>query len=87
MKLVVKRSILSAFPTGKAARIPSSNRAFITLNEAAEEICCTRRFLEKRIEDGEIRVFRPSKRMVRVSREELERWIAFYSHGGTAEQN
>jgi excisionase family DNA binding protein len=57
-------------------------RQFLTLAEAAEEIGCTRRFLETRIEDGELRVFRPSTRLVRVRRAELERWIERYSFGG-----
>ena len=60
----------------------ASERAFLSLREAALEIGCTRRFLEKRIEDGEIAVFRPSRRLVRISRAELNRWIASYSQGG-----
>jgi excisionase family DNA binding protein len=62
----------------------SSPRAFLSLEEAAIEIGCTRRFLEKRIEDGEIRVFRPSKRLVRIRRTELDRWIEGYSTTGAA---
>ncbi len=57
-------------------------RPFLTLAEAAEEIGCTRRFLERRIEDGELRVFRPSTRLVRIRRTELEKWIERYSFGG-----
>jgi len=60
----------------------ASERAFLSLREAALEIGCTRRFLEKRIEDGEIAVFRPSRRLIRIARGELNRWIASYSHGG-----
>lgn len=59
----------------------ASERAYLSLREAAQEICATRRFIEKRIEDGEITVFRPSRRLVRVSRIELNRWIESYSHG------
>ena len=57
-------------------------RPFLTLAEAAEEIGCTRRFLESRIEDGELRVFKPSTRLVRIRRTELEKWIERYSFGG-----
>ncbi len=57
-------------------------RPFLTLAEAAEEIGCTRRFLERRIEDGELRVFRPSTRLIRIRRTELEKWIERYSFGG-----
>jgi len=60
----------------------TSERAYLSLRDAAQEIGCTRRFIEKRIEDGEIAVFRPSRRLVRVARGELSRWIASYSHGG-----
>ena len=55
------------------------DRAFLTLAEAAAQIGCTRRFLEQRIEDGELKIFRPSRRLVRVSRAEFERWIESYS--------
>lgn len=60
----------------------AGERAFLSLDEAAREIGCTRRFLERRIEDGELTAFRPSARLVRVSRTELNRWIESYSHGG-----
>jgi excisionase family DNA binding protein len=63
----------------------STERPFLTLQEAASEIGCTRRFLERRIEDGEIRVFRPSRRLVRVSRVELNRWVEAFSSGGLKE--
>ena len=55
---------------------------FLSLKNAARELSCTRRFLERRIECGELAVFRPSRKLVRVSREELDRWIESYSHGG-----
>jgi len=56
-----------------------SARSFLSLNEAAAMLDCSRRFLEIRIEDGELRVFRPSKRLVRIKRTELERWVESYS--------
>ena len=55
---------------------------FLSLKNAACELSCTRRFLERRIEAGELAVFRPSRKLVRVARTELDRWIASYSHGG-----
>jgi excisionase family DNA binding protein len=55
---------------------------FLSLKNAARELSCTRRFLERRIECGELAVFRPSRKLVRVSRDELDRWVASYSHGG-----
>jgi excisionase family DNA binding protein len=52
----------------------------MTLDDCAEEGKLSRRFLEKRIEDGEIAVFRPSTRLVRIKRSEWERWIESYTH-------
>ncbi len=57
-------------------------RAFLSIAEAAAEIGCTRRFLETRIEDGEINVFRPSSRLVRIKRAELDRWIDSFTSTG-----
>lgn len=57
---------------------------FLSLDEVAQMIGCTRRFLETRIADGELKVFRPSARMVRIRRNELERWIEDYSSQGAA---
>jgi len=54
-------------------------REFLTLRQASDEIGCTRRFLEKRIEDGELATFKPSKRLVRLPRKELNRWIETYT--------
>jgi excisionase family DNA binding protein len=50
-------------------------QGFITLDDAALEIGCSRRFLENRITDGELAVFRPSARLVRIRRTEFERWL------------
>lgn len=56
--------------------------AFVTIAQAAAEIGCTRRFLQRRIADRELAVFQPSKRLVRIRRSELERWVATFTHGG-----
>ena len=56
-----------------------SSGAFLSLNQAAAMLHCSRRFLEIRIEDGELKVFRPSKRLVRIKRSELDRWVESYS--------
>lgn len=57
-------------------------KAFYSIAELAEEIGSTTRFIEKRIEDGELRVFRPSSRLIRISGAEKNRWIESYSSGG-----
>ncbi len=63
---------------------PAPLSAFLSLRDAAEQIGCTRRFLETRIEDGELAVFRPSKRLVRIKRTEFDRWIEEFSRKGGA---
>jgi hypothetical protein len=55
---------------------------FLKLREAAIKISATTRFLQRRIACGEIQVLNPSRRMVRISRAELSRWIQRYTHGG-----
>jgi len=59
--------------------IPTPERVFVSLTEAADQIGCTRRFLEKRIDDGELSVFRPSKRLVRIQRSEFNRWVESFT--------
>ncbi len=58
------------------------DREFLTLPEAAELVGCTRRFLERVIRSGDLKVFRPSARIVRVRRSEFERWVERFSSGG-----
>ncbi len=54
-------------------------RGFYTLKEIAKMIGSTRRFLELRIADGELKVFRPSSRFVRVRAVEFNRWVEQFS--------
>lgn len=69
--------------TNDTPKLPAQRDGrFLSLKNAARELSCTRRFLERRIECGELAVFRPSRKLVRVSRDELDRWVASYSHGG-----
>ena len=69
-------------PSVNGAYLQPASSAFITLDDAAKMIGCCRRFLEKRIADGEIKAFKPSKRIVRIRLGELERFIECYSSGG-----
>ena len=69
-------------PSVNGAYLQPASSAFITLDDAAKMIGCCRRFLEKRIADGEIKAFKPSKRIVRIRLAELERFIECYSSGG-----
>jgi excisionase family DNA binding protein len=65
-------------------KAPPFASAFLSLDEAAREIGCTRRFIETRIADGELKKFSPSKRLVRIRRTDFERWIEAYSTQGAA---
>ena len=56
-------------------------KEFLTMNEAAALLSCTRRFLEDRIRAKELAIFHPSKRLIRIRRSDLDRWIALYTHG------
>lgn len=63
---------------------PAPKAGFLSIAEAADEIGCTRRFLETRIEDGEIAVFKPSARLIRIRRSALEQWIETYTRHAKA---
>ena len=58
------------------------DREFLTLPEAAALVGCTRRFLERVIRAGDLKVFRPSSRIVRIRRSEFEKWVERFSFGG-----
>lgn len=79
---ITNRNELS--PTVSSTKLPDQIRAYLTITEAAQEIGCTRRFLEMRVTDGELAVFRPSRRLVRIKRAELDRWVESYSFGGSS---
>ena len=59
-------------------------RSFLTLNEAATQLGCTRRFLETRIGDGELKVVRLSRRLVRIRVSDFDAWIESFSAKATA---
>ena len=59
-------------------------RTFLTLNEAAYRLGCTRRFLETRIGDGELKVVRLSRRLVRIRVSDFDAWIESFSAKTTA---
>jgi excisionase family DNA binding protein len=59
-------------------------QTFISIDDAAAELDVTRRFLESRIADGELRVFKPSARLVRIKRTDLENWIERFTKNSAA---
>lgn len=54
---------------------PPAPKQYLSIDEAADELGVTRRFLETRINDGELAVFKPSARLVRIRRVDLEKWV------------
>jgi excisionase family DNA binding protein len=69
---------------GNTPAAPNLQPEFVNLSQAAQYIGSTRRFLELKIADQELKVFRPSRRLVRIRLTELERWIESYSSKGGA---
>lgn len=76
---VMRTSSISPEENAINRQLCQAPKAFLTLNDASAELGCSRRFLEKRIEDGEILVTKPSSKMVRIRRKEWERWVESYT--------
>lgn len=66
-------------PVRDKASEHNSGLAFLSIEQACRELGVSRRFLEGRIADRELKTFKPSARMVRIRRSELERWIELHS--------
>ncbi|MSU51838.1 MAG: hypothetical protein EXS41_00340 [Opitutaceae bacterium] len=79
MSTTILSSQKQSGPKTPETNSPAGERRFLTLAEAAWEISCTRRFLENRISDNELSTFKPSKRLVRISRAEFDRWIETFT--------
>ena len=69
---------LPAFPHAEGVR------TFMTVAEAAGRLGCTRRFLELRIADGELKIVRLSRRLVRIRVSDFDAWIESLSTKGAA---
>ena len=67
--------VLASIPNPDTAPRPA---AFLTVPEAAAEIHATRRFLETRIAAGELRVFKPSRRLTRIRRTDFDAWVELF---------
>lgn len=61
--------------------IEKDPKQFLTPKEVAEEVGCSRRYIDQCITEGLIKVFRPSNRIVRIRRSEMERWVEEFSSG------
>jgi excisionase family DNA binding protein len=51
------------------------NSSLLTLNQAASYIQATRRYLERQIRLGRLRALKPSGKLVRIRRADLEKFL------------
>jgi excisionase family DNA binding protein len=54
--------------------------AILTKRQAAEYVCCTPRYLEKQIRAGRLKALKPTGKLVRIRRSDLD---AFLESGST----
>jgi len=58
-----------------AATAAIEGRQILSLNQAAELLGCSRRFLELEAARGKLTVLRPSARLIRIRRTDLDRYL------------
>lgn len=63
---------------------PLVQPCLLTIVQAADQLACCERFVRKLIRSGELRVFKPSPKIVRIHRSSIEQFIAECSSGGHA---
>jgi excisionase family DNA binding protein len=52
-----------------------SNQALFTLSQAAQYVICTPRYLQKQIRAGRLRALKPTGKLVRIRRVDLEKFL------------
>jgi excisionase family DNA binding protein len=52
-----------------------SNRTLLTLGQAAQYVICTPRYLQKQIRAGRLRALKPTGKLVRIRRSDLEKFL------------
>jgi excisionase family DNA binding protein len=52
-----------------------SNQTLLTLSRAAQYVICTPRYLQKQIRAGRLRVLKPTGKLVRIRRSDLEKFL------------
>jgi excisionase family DNA binding protein len=49
--------------------------AILTKRQAADYVCCTPRYLENQIRAGRLRALKPTGKLVRIRRSDLEKFL------------
>jgi excisionase family DNA binding protein len=57
--------------TQAGAEIP----AILTKRQAADYVCCTPRYLENQIRAGRLKALKPTSKLVRIRRSDLEKFL------------
>jgi excisionase family DNA binding protein len=52
-----------------------SNQTLLTLSQAAQYVICTPRYLQKQIRAGRLRALKPTGKLVRIRRSDLEKFL------------
>jgi excisionase family DNA binding protein len=55
--------------------VEAVNSTILTKQEAASYIRCTTRYLERQIRAGRLRAFKPTGKLVRIRRSDLEKFL------------
>jgi excisionase family DNA binding protein len=59
--------------------------AILTKRQAADYVCCTPRYLENQIRAGRLRALKPTSKLVRIRRSDLEKFLESGATIGGAE--
>jgi excisionase family DNA binding protein len=62
---------MTAVYSQAGAEIP----AILTKRQAADYVCCTPRYLENQIRAGRLRALKPTGKLVRIRRSDLEKFL------------
>jgi excisionase family DNA binding protein len=62
-----------------------SNQPLLTLKQAAHYTVCTPRYLQKQIRAGRLRALKPTGKLVRIRRSDLEKFLESGATTGGAE--
>jgi excisionase family DNA binding protein len=61
--------------TGIHQQAGSGIPAILTKRQAAEYVCCTPRYLENQIRLGKLKALKPSGKLLRIRRSDLEKFL------------